>query len=269
MHTHTEDEEAKKEAWDAEQEKVDEILEKGIQATVEGTGAVEAAMAHKPTALTCIDERATPAVAAEGEPAAVCCAGCGILIPGAREFLENGTVTPELQEYIDRCKAQGITDIYPHLGCGAAEKFADSVGAKGKGGEYAVRWAQKLGGAIGATTHEPVPVEPESFHDARAVYWDATEDGRFNPNAHSAFPKGFHVSESVMGGGQARNEVAAAAGIAFDHGFGDRFTPENPLIIVVVAHSPEEASERASEAQAIADQSGGSIVVQTLIVPKP
>jgi hypothetical protein len=74
---------------------------------------------------------------------------------------------------------------------------------------------------------------PSDRHIARVIYYDGS--GRFSPDETNDLLPGFVISRRYQKLANAIEEVTLALGIAFGgHGFGQRFTSREPVLIVVI-----------------------------------
>jgi len=152
-------------------------------------------------------------------------AGSGILTQGE-----------ERARFIAALKKAGVESVTSHEGCGAAALYRERHGLTDKSvDEVAMEGAKHLAAELGVPYggHITELARPKGFHNARVVYADGIGD--FNPRKVESLPPGFVVSASVMTQEQAVSEVALALKIAFgEHGFGEKFTPAQPLVVVAL-----------------------------------
>lgn len=207
--------------WEKGNKDVAALLEHGADSFLRDRGSLEEAFHEGDVKCACIDER----VGDEkfGLP------GSGILL-GKEKAAKI-------------IRAKNITRISSHEHCGAAalafkelspeeqEKYGDADG-------YAEAWTQELADELGITYMCHEPVEGGDQHIARAVYYDGT--GRFDLS-RAKLPAGFLVSRYGEAPTFTASGVPLAVSIAMgEHGFGERFTPEMPLVVVPVANSSRE-----------------------------
>lgn len=97
----------------------------------------------------------------------------------------------------------------------------------------------------------------EGFHHERAIYYDGT--GRFDWKAVAGLPVGFVISRAYLDSNveYAKRELAMACDIALKphseggHGFGEEFTSELPLLVVVIAEGPSHLAKLTGEAREV------------------
>lgn len=105
------------------------------------------------------------------------------------------------------------------------------------------------------------------IHNERALYFDST--GKFNPGILKEMPVGFISSSPkfALPDDYCQKELSALCGIALgSHGFGDKFTKENPFYIIVSAGSEEDLTKLKRAAKLTAEKFEGRIAVDGFIV---
>jgi hypothetical protein len=204
--------------------------------------------------VVCIDE---------GTTGGIRIAGAGILL-GAKETIE---MLRELE----------IQTVHSHDGCGAAALAAKEAGKYlDEPDRYGQEFAAEVAEALGAKHHHIRRDQlrrPQTMHDATVVYYSGVK--AFNPARHKDLPKGFTIIRAIHNHGPSKktaaDEVAVACQIAFGaHGFGDRFTPDNPLIIVPIGnpHRDELSVERLKEElEPVVEQYGDRVLVSGFTSP--
>jgi hypothetical protein len=160
-------------------------------------------------------------------------AGSGVLAEGNHrtEFLRN-------------LKLAGVAEVKSHAGCGAAALYRERSGITDKTvDEVAVEIATAIAKELEVpySGHIEDLARPKEFHNARVIYFDGT--GTFNPSATESIPQGFVVSRRYMTPEHASVEANIAVSIALgSHGYGDKFTQEEPLLLVVIGENEGEFS---------------------------
>ena len=140
-------------------------------------------------------------------------------------------------------KNQGLKKISSHKYCGAAKiAFVKNFPYEALTPElidaYADKWTRALAADLNLDYLGQQPVEGGDQHLAEVIYYDST--GKFNPSALPDLPSGFLVTRFNTSPEETRSGLSLAAAISTgDHGFGDRFTPDTPLVIIPVG---EEAT---------------------------
>lgn len=223
--------EAKDRAWAAEQagynrlRQLAEIVPEGIF----GTERLRQAFETKPTAIVCMDEGVSLADPVATE---VALAGSGVFFTD-EEAAQTATAL--------RTHGLLIDTVTYHEACGAAGLYAARHGLLPEG---SARWAaerlMRLLGLPGppakvgySEAKLPMQRDPR-FHHAVAAVVDGT--GRINLPILE-FPASLQLSACYYPNPhRLAEEVALAETIALDpvHGFGERFTPEQPFLIVLV-----------------------------------
>ena len=195
--------------WEQQEPLFRQINEVGVQSYFENLPQIEQAFQLRDRGLRCIDERT---------PGGLHMAGSGIL-----DQERAVKLVPEAQ----------IDGIYSHEGCGAAAFFAKQAGLDVlQADNYGIEWAKKLAAETGVPYVDHRKVD-KPFHYARVAYYDGT--GRFNTDSVEGLPPGFVISRRFLDAQSALNELGIVRSIALgDHGFGLKFTPESPLLVVAV-----------------------------------
>jgi hypothetical protein len=195
--------------------------------------------------LRCIDE---------GCPGGVHLAGSGILLG---------------EEAVKIARAAGVTAVTSHEECGAALLAAKRAGvadAETYAKDFSSRLAKRLG-----LFYDHLPISgmarPVGLHVARAVYYDGT--GHFDPSRCGALPPGFVISRRYLTPVAARRECEIAVNIALGpHGFGERFSPTHPLLLVGIADPAAPwlpVGALRSELAAIARDFSGRVTVDSWV----
>lgn len=105
--------------------------------------------------------------------------------------------------------------------------------------------------------HEHISInemEPKDYHDARAIYLNNIGN-EFNPAKIKKLPRGFVIEKFINIEDNAKKELKLAIGIAFgDHGFGEKFTEDKPLIIACCLNEKDSFEEIQREVGKILDE---------------
>lgn len=212
--------------WHNQQQTIHEILSCGIQSFVDRTENIDQVFKTNEHRLCCIDEGVQ-----NGDMRS---AGSGILSEGiGRVYL------------IKKLKAAEVREVTSHAGCGAVELFMKKNGITDKSiDEVAIESSKQIAAELGVpyVGHITELKRPNEFHNARMIYIDGT--GLFNPSKCKELPPGFVVSKKYMTPNQALSEVKLATDIALGHhGFGDKFSQKEPLIIVYIGETVDPIME--------------------------
>jgi hypothetical protein len=130
-------------------------------------------------------------------------------------------------------KAASLTTITAHESCGAAALYCQQSNIQTDNPSHYVAEILK-GWAIeaGLNFEYEAKLDRPDFHSARAVIIDLSNSLR--PNDVPTMPKSFVVTANGTAS-EAASDALLSAQIAFgEHGFGDLFTPDSPLVIAVV-----------------------------------
>ena len=266
----------KQTAWDAGSDTLRDLVGQGAEQFFKKEFPDLAhAFSEKTTCACCVDEGMTHKDMEEGDKFAL--AGSGILYRAANE-------AERLDKVSDLMIARGVTVVTSHGGCGAAglaykRDFPGVTPLPAVVDKYAVDWAVKLVEAIErkqhAAEHVHVAIEemsrPEEFHNARAVYFDAV--GGFNPSKEIGLPMGFVIEKKFISAECAADELGVGADIALgQHGFGELFSAQNPLVVVVFAPNIEQLVNLKKEvAEILKDDKNfqaGKVKIDGLVVEK-
>lgn len=189
--------------------KITEILDKGINNIIQNKSAL---FDLKELTLKCMDERT---------PGGIHLAGAGILLG--------------LYNAVDFVKKAKINKVTWHKECGAVALALQKRGERPTPDEIdekAKEFSENLAKEAGVDVEEEIMQGEISFHAARAIYFDNT--GEFNVTEE--LPAGFVISRKYLNKEYAQEELKIAISIALgDHGFGELFTVEQPLLIIAVS----------------------------------
>ncbi len=167
--------------------------------------------------------------------------------------LAGSGILYSVEETVDLLKDKDIAIITSHDECGAA-----SIANKDPY-EYTATVVNRINEhrsekGMSLVKHEHIEAKDmtrnKSFHEAIVIYYnfgdyifDAT---RIVDNENNElFAKGFTIDRGHFNEENSLMELGVSIDIAFGgHGFGERFTEENPLIIVFVASRNDDEQER-------------------------
>lgn len=163
-------------------------------------------------------------------------AGSGLLLP-----------KEDRQAFIERYRGK-IKKVTTHRDCGAAGiafrnlSIEDVPEGITSADDYGTYCGKKMAEDLGAE-HEflDLPEMANEYHNEVAIVLDQT--GRFDSTHLVDFPPHFVCSGAGLGISKEymAAELKTLAGIALgDHGFGDRFTKEDPLYLIISALSPAD-----------------------------
>jgi hypothetical protein len=221
----------KAEAWQGEQATYDRTrrLLKESPERIFSADQIQKAVATLPIAETCMDEGVSLGDATVTE----------IGTAGTGAFMTD----QELDQHVAAVVAAGIKieTVTYHDNCGAAGLIAARYGLDpvevARGAAVRMMKAFGLAGDPVRIGYGSAPVEMQRdprFHHARAILIDGT--GRINAPV-LGLPSALQISASLYPSThRLREEVALAETIALDRagGFGERFTPEQPLLLILV-----------------------------------
>lgn len=177
----------------------------------------------------------------------------------------------DFNEVVDILLKSGADGAYSHKGCGAAGIFARLHGisadqADQKGIEFTQRVSEAAKIPYLGCLEASEMKRPASFHNAAMAYYTALP---INPFGVEGLPNGFVVNRGIHTVAlHAADEAKLAAQIALgDHGFGERFTRENPFILAVVGdrrNSLLSSDFLASELMPVALNFGGRVRIDKI-----
>jgi hypothetical protein len=245
---------AKNQQWASQQPLMEKMTNQGAAEffKIKNLPQISEAFSESKDQVCCMDE-GTAHLVTESKMGL---AGAGILYPA-------GSWEERLERVAEIMATLGVKEITSHDGCGAAKLAYERDGGAEKLGsmtpdEYGKKWAEELSAKLKAEYQHiaaSAMARPAEFHNARTVWFDAT--GKFNPDKlGSAIPQGFLIdygNETKLAKNQKEREypyaeLAVAIKIAFgDHGLGQRFTSENPLVVVVIAKDADELEKVKAE----------------------
>lgn len=246
------------EEWSKQQSLMDRLISQGADKflDIETIPNLDSSFVGQKKCVCCMDE----GTADMNGDTKLAMAGTGILYPAS-----------SWKERLDRVAnlyiQHGIEVVTSHDGCGAAGiAWKKDGGLEGTGintsDEYGKKWVNELQIEINeklradSSTNKSVDsqhilsddmVRPAQFHNARVTWFDATS--KFNPHVlGDQVPKGFLIDYKVSADDSEKDypfaELQVAINIALgDHGFGKRFSTENPFTIVVISNSQVELDE--------------------------
>lgn len=193
-------------------------------------------------------------------------AGSGLLLPDSERAL-----------FIERFKGK-IKELTTHYDCGAAKigfeqakaLFPETIPAEvTTADEYGSWRGKKLAEELGAT-HRYLGSEElaNEYHNEVAIVIDQT--GRFDSTNLANFPAHFVCTGAGLGFSQEymKAELKTLTGIALGHhGFGKRFTPENPFYLIIAANNYAESITWEGVAKDVARKFGQQVAVKSFIRP--
>jgi hypothetical protein len=228
--------------------------------------------------ITCID--AGVVMAGSGK-SGLALAGSGILFPA-------GSWAERLARVADLCLAVGVREVTSHEGCGAAALAYERDGRPSEystSDRYGQAWSRSLQERISSRCERPAAyrhiaagemARPMVFHDCRVTWFDCT--GRFTPgNLSGQLPQGYLIDRGDVirhaVTAEERSypwvELAISIELALGAiGFGERFTPEKPFLVVVVADNEEDWAALRSELDDVVAPYGGRVRIDRLLVDR-
>jgi hypothetical protein len=192
---------------------------------------------------------------------------------GAGDFI---LASPEEREKFIGENNGKIKEVTSHDGCGAAGLKFKAMQEAGEAlpegvitaDELGIYYAKKLAEDLGAEyRHISAEEMAGGIHNERVIYFDGT--GKINPRALKEMPAGFISTGPKFGFSEkyCQRELSELSKIAFSHhGFGDKFTKENPLYIIISASDEEELVKLKQVAESAAKQFDGRVAVDGFIV---
>ena len=184
------------------------------------------------------------------------------------------TVTA-IKKMFDEGKVKGRLVIKSHDGCGAAKIVCDQLIEKGKlpqnynSDDLGIKFAKDVTVALQQGGYDVVcehtsEKEMDALHDEVAIYFDGTQSINIE---NSDFPRGFIFSNLDFDSTECVTELKALCGIALgDHGFGKRFTKENPFRIIISAKNQEQIQTMRDIAEKAAWGFNERVAIDSLIV---
>jgi hypothetical protein len=180
----------------------------------------------------------------------------------------------ELERFIDMNYGT-IKEVWSHSICGAG-KLAHDLAMKKSGAatgsrlmlvapdEFAAQNTKEFANRLEAADYHHVSQDKLAcqVHNERMIVMDAM--GRFCPAAIPNFPEHFLASGWGYGlkPSDCIREIEIYADIAFsDHGFGERFTEQEPFFILVTVFHPDEFSRVRKRLWEIEEKYGNRVLI--------
>ena len=175
------------------------------------------------------------------------CAGHGTHMAGSGCMISEDKLISEL-------KAAGITEFTTHENCGAWGLAHPEITDPKEKEAAVISWGESIAQKLGVP-YKYIPAEemdrPADFHNAFFAIYDLT--GKFNSKTVTGMPSGFITSPKYFSSAKADLELAVKIATG-DHGFGKRFTAENPFVLIGIIPGTEETG--VSKEQIRADLEG-------------
>lgn len=268
-----------KKNWQDQCRIIEPILKNGFDSYLNSEASTKSAFDKsfvKGNSICCIDER----VKEEGLHSA----GSGIAyILGYLDQANQKTIKQIIALAVERAVADfknfNPSKIFTHEGCGAEnlvhgklrEVYGnDKMDSLTEPSQLGIYWANEMANALNIEYAGRLPVEPEAFHIARVIYYDATGLFTHRLVKEKKIPEGFVLSRRHMNKDQCIAETNVAIGIATgDHGFGELINAsgDNQLLLVGIGNPDiAELSEEKinAELEGIASNYHGKVIVNTV-----
>src|SRR6202035_4577476 len=265
-------------AWEAGGELVRRIYARGVSEVLAPIANLRQAFVSGNERITCID--AGVVMAGSGK-SGLALAGSGILFPA-------GSWEERLARVADLCLAARVREVTSHEGCGAAALAYERDGRPSEhssSDRYGQAWSRSLHERISSRRERPATylhiaagemARPMGFHDCRVTWLDCT--GRFTPgNLSGQLPQGYLIDRGDVIRhaitAEERSyplvELAISIELALGAiGFGERFTPEAPFLVVAWAAGAEDWAALATELDDVAPPYDGRVRVDRLPVDR-
>lgn len=280
-HGHSKELEAQmQEEWDKQNAVMSEINDNCVADFLAEVG-VENGKVESHETVCCMDEGTAHIADGENKFAM---AGSGILYPAA-SWLER------LDRVADLFIMLKVKKVTSHDGCGAAGiAWKRDGGKEGTGcataDEYGKKWVAELQEVINAklkvsgdgtveiaNVGSKEMVRPPEFHNARVVWVDGVGD--FNPHKlGDKIPRGFLIEYGLIKENAKTEEereypfaeLLVAIDIALgSHGFGNKFTKESPLLIVVLAQNGIQMAVIREKVSLMIEKYGGRVKLDGVV----
>ncbi len=181
----------------------------------------------------------------------------------------------ERADFIARFKGK-IKTVTSHRDCGAAALKFSTLKKEGvvvnvdNSDDYGTQEAKKIAAELGAE-HKFIEMEDmtSEYHNEVALVVDAT--GHFDSTNLPDFPAHFSVTGAGLGFSQdyVTSEIKILTDIAFGHhGFGSRFSSDNPFCIMVVADNQKGLDEWKDRAKKSLTDFGDKIHIDSFLRPQ-
>ncbi|OQA04895.1 MAG: hypothetical protein BWY68_00072 [bacterium ADurb.Bin400] len=232
--------------WQQEGDIIGKITSDGLDKYVKELPMYKEIFSLEDRCLRCIDE---------GTQGGLHLAGSGILLDMATA-----------KRYASQA---GVTGVYSHDECGAAKLYAVNEKLDPEfSDEFGIEWAKMLAENLGVPYKGHIGINamarPSGFHTARVSYYDGT--GQFDGAKLNELPNGFVINRKYLDPDYAQKELAVSLSIAFgNHGFGHKFTPSTPFLILIFATNPEELLVLTAEAKAAAAEYGSRVKIEGML----
>ncbi len=180
----------------------------------------------------------------------------------------------ELDGLVENLKGK-VKVVTTHRDCGAAAKKYSSLNSEEipegvvNSDDYGTLRGQQLAKRLGAT-HVFLEMEEmaNEYHNEVAIVLDQT--GKFNSTNLESFPPHFVCSGAGVGLNESymKSELETLIGIALGHhGYGDRFSSQNPFYIIVSADNDSDRLIWEGVAQEVASKFEEKVAVKTFLSP--
>ncbi len=197
--------------------------------------------------IRCIDE---------GTPQGIHIAGSGILL----SLEEVGRIISDIDE---------VDGIYSHENCDIAALEVERKSIDKDPNKLAQRAAKEIAAEVNLPYLGHISSEnmkrPADTRTARVVYYDGT--GSFDWSQVDGLPTGVTISREYLYSDYAKDELEISLDIAFGNsGFGNLFTSDNPLLIIILAETGEMKDRLQQEVKSVlSNYNSDRIQVETYI----
>jgi len=224
--------------WEEGSPIIGQIYAQGADRYLSGIQGLDEAFKPKDRTVRCIDE---------GTPGGISCAGSGILLG-----------VDAAAEVFRRAEVDGV---HSHEGCGAARIYAEKSGFDLTNPDiYGIEFAKRVADALKVPYKGHIAsaemARPKNFHPARVTFYDGI--GAFDPSRVKGLPTSFTVDGRYHEPHQAIEQARLSVKIALgSHGFGERFTPEEPFVLIAVRDGLKE------ELKPLAKEFKGRVIIDS------
>jgi hypothetical protein len=181
----------------------------------------------------------------------------------------------ERAKFIENYKGK-IKEVTTHRDCGAAALKFNSLKPEEipegvmSADHYGTLLGKQLANELGAT-HRFLEIKEMASKNHNEVGLVLDQTGRFDSTNLESFPPHFVCTGAGLGFSSEymKSEIETLTGIALGHhGYGSRFTAENPFYIMVVAKNGEDQANWIAVAKEAADKFGDKVKIESFLSPE-